>query len=417
MSAGTFTLADLVLRRERGRPSAWAGLLGRQGVRRALMRTSSADSIVTDSAAAGSAWGSGRHVHNNVINITPDGVEHTPILVQARQNAKRVGLVTTTRVTHATPASFIANTPSRNLEDQIARQIIERGVDVCLGGGAKHFPEAALQAAGVRTVRDADALAGAAVGGRLLGLFHESHCRYVLDRQSGDPSLSAMTQAALRHLGDGPDGFVLQVEGGRVDHAAHANDAPSLVAEQIDFDDALETVLRFIEGRDDTLLIVTTDHANANPGLTLYGQEGERCLQRLRRAKRSFEWIFEQLQTRLASDDPVDTSRFKREAEIPAIVREATGVELEAWETELFTNALRGRARQPFAPMSAPACVLGACLANRFGVSFVSPNHTADDVEVTALGPGSEELGGMIDNIELHALMVRAMDLAPVGAG
>ncbi len=417
MSFGTLGLAEIVRRARDSRGTHWPALWQRDGARRCVMRTASANSLVTDSSAAASAWGTGVHINNDAVNFTPDRQTPVPILVQAKQNGKATGLVTTTRVTHATPAGFVANCPSRALEDEIARQIAERSVDVVLGGGLKHFP-ATLRSRldGTSVVLRSDALAAAAPHTPLLGLFADSHLPYDCDRGAKDPSLAELTKAALARLETRPNGFVLQIEGGRVDHAAHANDAGSLVHDQLAFDDALGVVLAWLEKRDDTLLVVTTDHGNANPGLTLYGPESFRCVERLGQTKHSFEWLFEQLATKLGYDDPVDNSKFRNEDRIPALVQQATGIALLPDEIAAFTLALRGKQTALFRPMSSPACVLGQCLANHLGVAFMSPNHTADLVELTAFGPGSEMIPPFIDNVALHDVMIKTLDLAPAKA-
>ncbi|MBX3390170.1 MAG: alkaline phosphatase [Phycisphaeraceae bacterium] len=423
MSFGTLSLAEIACRVRHAKQTSWIDFWGREGARRSVMRTSSADSLVTDSSAASSAWGTGVHINNEAVNFTPDGKTPTPILVQAAQNGKATGLVTTTRVTHATPAGFIANHPSRNAEGEIARQIIERRVDVTLGGGSKFFPEALLATrTDLKVLRsrsdfeDYSKTLGAEAPGPVLGLFEKSHLRYECERDNIDPSLAEMTTLALSQLSRHSNGFVLQIEGGRVDHAAHANDAGTLIGEQLAFDRALGAVLAWIENRDDTLLIVTTDHGNGNPGLTVYGPESYRGIESLAHTRHSFDWVFSQLGLKLEYDDPVVHEVITGQDRVGSIVREATGVELGREEIAAFVGALRGQNPQLFEPMSRASSVLGSCLANHFGIGFVSPNHTADFVELTALGPGSERIAPFIDNIELHGVMTEALDLRPARA-
>ncbi len=405
MSMGTLTLAHLASIRRHQKPSAWVSLWNRSGVRRATATTMSADSLVTDSAAGGSAWGSGVHINNGRINVAPDGRQLMPIQVRAAQAGKATGLVTTTKVTHATPASFIANAPLRDMEGLIAENIMDRRVDVTLGGGAKFFPDALLaKHADCKVVRNLDELnASASNPGRLLGLFAPSHVPFELDRKPGVPTLTQMTRVALDRLAKAPNGFVLQVEGGRVDHAAHNNDAPSLIAEQLAFDDAIAEVLRCVEGRDDTLLVLTTDHGNANPGLTLYGERSFTAFDRIAKATASSDAIADQL---TAIKD-----KGERVAKAPGIIQAATGIKLDATELRLLERSLGKERVAPFAELNDPIHVMNGLLANSFGVSFVSGNHTADMVEVTAMGPGSQNLRPLIDNIELHGLMVSALDL------
>ncbi|MBL8962980.1 MAG: alkaline phosphatase [Phycisphaeraceae bacterium] len=406
MSTGTLTLGDHVRRMEEGRPSSWCSLWERPGARRTMQMTSCADALVTDSAAAAAGWGCGFSCNTGVLNITPDGRQHLPILVHAKQNGRATGVVTTTRVTHATPAGFCANSPHRDLEDDIARQQIERGLDVIMGGGARHFPDTVLDRRdGHEVVRTADALFEKVGSPRLIGLFSRDHIPYVLDRTGDIPSLGEMAIAAIRSLESAPGGFVLQVEGGRVDHAAHDNDAPSLVREQIEFDRALGDVLDWMDGRDDTLLVVTTDHGNANPGLTFYGKRGEQGLRRLLKAERSFEWIFARISQGRKDGD---LSRVAAQA-----VEAATGVALDQEGLNLFVASLESRRVMPFRQANTPTSVLGSLLATVYGVAFTSPNHTSDMVELTTLGPGSERFAPLMRVPEVWTAVTQAMGFAP----
>ncbi len=417
MSQGTLTLAHMLRRVRDGRDSNWVSLWSKPGVKRALARTHSADSLVTDSSAGGCAWSIGEHINNEAMNLTPDGRLPTPLLVHAKQNGKATGLVTTTRLTHATPASFLANMPKRSMEDQIGPQMLERGFDVALGGGGKYITPAHIaKHPSLRVARDEATLlrlAAAKDTAPLLGIFADSHCPYELDRAPNLPSLTGMTRAALDVLSRASDGFVLQIEGGRVDHAAHANDAGSLLAEQVEFDNAIGAVAEFVKDRDDTLVIITTDHANANPGLTLYGRDSYVAFEKLAKVRHSFEWLFAKADTNIAYDDPAHPNDSKTMGVLPAAVLEATNIELNAAQVTQLMAAMKGKPTMPFAAMNGATSVLGQILANSLGVSFISPNHTADMVEVTAMGPGSESLAPAIDNIDLHAMMVTAMDLAP----
>jgi len=313
-------------------------------------------------------------------------------------------VVTTTRVTHATPASFVVNIPQRDLEDAIAEQMIERRIDVILGGGAKHFPHSLLSDKSdlsvVRTRQEL--LSDARLPGRLLGLFADAHMPFEVERPDTVPTLAEMTRAAIARLEQHPEGFVLQVEGGRVDHAAHNNDAGSLVREQMEFDAAIAAVNHFARQRDDTLVIITTDHGNANPGLTVYGPSARKGVDKLAGVKKSFDWIIGTLQK-------LGPGAELGEAMNSAILQ-ATDVEFDPASLRMAIAAYRGERVAPFLEQQFPS-VLGGLLANSFGVSFISPHHTADHVEATAYGPGAELLPQFVDNIELHGLMVEALAL------
>lgn len=416
MSFGTLMLGDVLTRRSTGKPGAWATMWTRSGVRRALQSTHSLNSPVTDSAAAASTWGSGQKVNNGSVNVRPDGEQLLPICIHAQQRGKAVGVVTTARVTHATPAGFYANVPRRDYEGMIAEQCLERGMDVALGGGARFFaPSLIAKHPGYQLVRTAGELMAARPDGRLLGLFSESHVPYVIDREPSVPSLPMMATTALNRLSTKPEGFVLQIEAGRVDHAAHDNDAAGLVCEQMEFERTIAAVWAWLEKRniDDTLVVITSDHGNANPGLSVYNDEAEHGLERLLKAKNTFEVLGEKLHEVRGADARLDA--------MTRLVQEHHGYAITPPERDMLAKVMRDERVMPFAELNKWPSVLGGILANHYGVSFISPNHSADYVEMTAIGPGADLVGdaaiaagGVIDNVQMHQVMVDAMDL---GAG
>jgi alkaline phosphatase len=413
MSTGTLQLADLHLRQVQERRSHWVSMIENdREAKRSIVDTASFNSLVTDSAAAATAWGLGMLAENGRIGELPDGRELAPLLLRARAAGKATGLVTTTRLTHATPAGLACNIfgGNRNDETAIARQLIDRGYDLLLGGGAEYLDEPIHSAGNIDPVRNAEQLTQRlrtnttipfARRNRLVGVFTESHMAYELDRPSEQPSLADMTSAALNWLSDSPDGFLVQVEGGRVDHAAHANDAGSLIADQVAFDDALGVALEFARSRDDTLLVVTTDHGNANPGLTDYTRMGIEGFAKIEGIRRSFDWIIAELKAL----DANDTER------IHSIIELATNISVSRRDLEVIRRWLAGDAVDPFLLANRKSGPLGSVLANYTKVAFLSPNHTADFVELTAIGPGSG-LFGPVTRLDLtHDALCNAVDL------
>lgn len=423
MSFGTLTLADLLIQSRHGRRSHWMQLIDRtrdksSGVSRALLDTRSANALVTDSGAAACAWGCGELFDNGAMGHTPDGRTPVPIMPHAKQSGKFVGVATTTRVTHATPAGFCCNVPGgRNAEHDIADQMIERGIDLILGGGRSRFRDMdAVRSRGYHAMTARDellALTGRpATHPRVLGLFSDSHMAYDIDRQNDpeinrlQPTLAEMTDAAIRiaHASDAGSnyGFLIQIEGGRVDHAAHSNDAVALIHDQAAFDDAVRVALDFASSRDDTLVIVTTDHGNANPGLTDYTSRGIEGFENLvAGGKRSMEWAFEQL------------GRAPSVERIEEILRAATGIELTRDELLLVNRWLGGAKPHPFELGNANGGPVGAVLANHTKVAFLSPNHTSDAVEVTTIGAGAARYTGVMTMPDMHAAMVESLGLPP----
>ncbi|MFI4859112.1 MAG: alkaline phosphatase [Phycisphaerales bacterium JB063] len=414
MSQGTWTLGDLASRLQTGEHCAWAKLWDREGTRRGLAMTHSADSLVTDSAAAGSAFGTGVHINNGALNVTPDGKTPTPLLVQAREAGLKTGLVTTTVINHATPAGFSVNMPSRNSYHDILAQQLERRVDVMLGGGQRYLSdELKHQHNDAIYLSDAQGLRGRHdPAKRVVGLFSRDHIPFELDRPATVPPLSDMAGYALDRLAaataDTERGFILQIEGGRVDHAGHNNDAMGLLHEQIMFNHTLERVMQYVDQRDDTLLIVTTDHGTADPALTVYHQSAQQGIDRLLNARGTFESIFPKLPSRSAEGfEPEHWTSAMRQA-----VQEALNVRLSDQDLGwLARRHLEGETTNGFAARNSLTICLGEVLANYTGVGFVSGNHTTDMVEATAYGPGSEWLEPTLDNIDLHTMMRDAIRL------
>jgi alkaline phosphatase len=411
-SSGALAIAHEYLRLTQNRDSLWTKLSRTTGVRRALVATHSLDSVVTDSAAASATWSTGKKHRNGFLCVDENNTALTPIFIRAATQGRMTGAVTTTSITHATPAGFYANNPDRNNEKAIFQHLLERPVHVALGGGSRFIPEGAKPGTVARSKAEllAQAQQPFSPAGRLIGAFAPKHLAMALDRPDDQPTLAEMTKIALDRLTPASDGFFLQVEGGRVDHAGHANDACSVLAELLAFEEALELCWQFASGRNDTALIVTTDHATANPGLTFYGKPGIQGLRKLGEATQSFEWIMDQFEK---ADKPKDN--FPQQAQILAdLTSKATGVKLGTDAIDTIERRLSKNMVDPSIRRNEMVCVLGSIVGNTLGVQFVSPDHTADLVDLFAFGPMTEQLPTFMDNTELHPWLEKALGLPPV---
>src|SRR5690606_24654996 len=142
----------------------------------------------------------------------------------------------------------------------------------------------------------------------LLGVFHKDGLPYVVDVQSSTelqsriPTLAEMTKVAINRLKQNKEGFVMQIEGGAVDWAAHSNDAPALIYEQIAFDEAIAEAIDFAEKDGETLVIITTDHGNANPGLF----SSDKKFDLLQTVKQSNNWVLNQIEPDFTSSKLID---------------------------------------------------------------------------------------------------------------
>jgi len=415
MSIGALTSTDMTMRRKLGRVSNWIDLYEKNKCRRSLMDVAPLDAIVTDSAASAAAWGCGHRVPVRKLNMGPNDEIYTPILTHFKNTGKSTGLVTTARITHATPAGFAANVEHREMEDEIAEQYYDREHDVYMGGGDRHFDASKREDArdlysdfsskGYQVVKNSDELASASNEGKLLGVFSDGHLPYELDRTNTPdllnsvPSLSEMTQVALERLSRNSNGFILQIEGGRIDHGAHGNDLGALIYDQIAFDDAIGVVLKFQEENPDTLVIITTDHGNASPTLnrSFNGYEATEIeFDRIHEFKHTTDWVLEGL-------DESSNVNYIRER-----VEEATRIGITSDQANILQQAIRGEHRALYEMMSPPDATLGAIMANYTSVNWTGTSHTGDYVQLAALGPGSDKLNGFTINTDLFYLMAES---------
>ena len=411
MNNGTFSAANHWLNYNENRDSAWMQLYTDKFAVRRLVETSCANSIVTDSAAASSAWGIGQRVNLKSINVAPDGSKPTPIALLAKAKGKSAGMVTTARITHATPAGFASNVPDRDLEEIIAEQYLERKIEVLLGGGDEFFSPveredkvdlyAAYDQAGYKVVKTKDELAKASVSDQpLLGVFSHSHVPYYIDRVNNaeigakTPSLEQMTTAALDRLSRNPNGFVLQIEAGRVDHAAHIMDPASIIYEQLEFDRTIDLVRKFAEKHGDTLVVVTTDHGTGgfmlNGGYDGY-EKAVRFLD-LSKCKGSYD----------ALRSLVDPENL-RGTLVPAI-ESVMNIQLDASEQERLFWLLDHPQVPDLDEAKQLGMALNPVLFSHFSVAWTSNNHTGDLVELAMFGPGAEILPGYVENWQLHGM-------------
>jgi alkaline phosphatase len=361
----------------------------------ALSRTHSADSPVTDSAAAASAMACGMKTVIGVlcedataVRARQDGKKLESIASWAKKRGFRVGLVTTTTVTHATPAAFYAHHHDRNAEEQIARQAVASGFDLILGGGRRYFPDDLRREAhdrGWAIVETREALAAVdSLDRHVLGLFADGHLPYHEEietarrrareggAQSGDdavvaPTLPEMTRKAIDLLERGGQPFFLMVEGGRIDHAGHANWARTLVDETVAFDEAVGFAIRTLEP-ETTLVLVTADHETGGLAINGYPDEKEGPWS-------LFRGPFEE-----KGDEPY------------AVVT--------------FTSGPGTKRQSRAAPH-------GSDDPRPSGISLGSAAHTGVDVALYGWGAGAERVRGTLENTAVYEVLRAHLEGAP----
>lgn len=259
----------------------WMDLLPVRG----QVSTHSANRKVTDSAAGGTALACGIKTNNGMIGMNPDEVAYSSILEVLDQKGWRTGLVVTSQVSHATPASFAAHIDSRNKQKEIAIQEIairECGnrVDILLGGGRKYWDDEALVQAisdGYQVIETREQMAELR-SAPVIGLFADDG----MTTFSPEPKLDEMAQCAIDLLSTKSEDwfspepkFFLMIEGSQIDWAAHANDADRVVRQTLLFDTAVRVALEFAARDGHTLVIVTADHETGGLSFTVDEKTGE----------------------------------------------------------------------------------------------------------------------------------------------
>ena len=264
--------------------------------------------LVTDSAAAGTQLATGQFAGSEMIGSDKNGNAVETILEKAIKTGKSTGLVSDTRLTHATPASFAAHQPHRNLENAIAVDMLNAGPDVMLSGGLRHWIPQKANDENSAVRKELEQITQGSVKikskrkdsrnllfearakgyslafnrsqmetaqGKLLGLFAYSampdgitvtHSQDDLNRTI--PTLKEMSAKALQVLSENDKGFFLMIEAGQIDWAAHNNDTGSMLHELLMLNETVDYVLDWASNRDDTLIIVTADHTTGGFGIS-----------------------------------------------------------------------------------------------------------------------------------------------------
>ncbi|KPB06417.1 alkaline phosphatase [Bacillus sp. CHD6a] len=362
-----------------------------------LIQTHSADTEVTDSAAAGTAMATGVKTNNGMVGVTPDGKEVDSILDAAESSKKSTGLVATSTITHATPAVFGASVASRSDEASIAPQYFDNGVDVILGGGRDYFvskenggkqPKGDLieqaKKNGYQYASNKEELENAE-GDKLLGLFANNAMSPEMHRDETDePSLAEMTNTAIDALSKNKKGFFLMVEGSQIDWAGHAHDPAWAMTDSEAFDKAVEAALEFAEEDGNTLVVVAGDHETG--GMSV-GSNGE------------YDLKMDVLDSVTATGDKMASELNTDKSNIKEVVKKYTSFDLTEEEVERIKKAEK------------PSIAINEVVSDRALIGWTTTAHTGTDLPVYAYGPQSDKFSGLLDNTDLPKLMAKAMKI------
>ena len=369
----------------------------------ALIKTYNTNAQVPDSAGTATAILSGYKTNIGAINVPPALIEAVSpdvcnldvlpdtLTERAQKAGKAVGILSTARLTHATPAAMYGHVPLRSLEadsdmkgpfencDSLAQQMVDSPAEVILGGGSKEFSEAQIET--LKTdfiyVANKTEMMGAQKG-KLRGLFNRSHMSFEADRgETDEPSLAEMTSVAIDRLSSDEDGYVLMVEAGRIDHAHHGTNAYRALVDTQALNEAVKVAKA--KSSEDTLIMVTADHSHVFT-MAGYPVRGNPILGLVRPLDRNTGQVSEDY-AKAEDGKPYTTLGYHngpnvREADSPAL-------------TDNMVQAKDFR--------------------QQTAVQLGSETHAGEDVALFATGPGAENVRGVMEQDEIYNVMAKAM--------
>ncbi|MCG6187939.1 alkaline phosphatase [Maribellus maritimus] len=235
-------------------------------------QTQSASDFITDSAAGGTALSTGVRTYNGAIGVDTEKKPIKTILEKAEEKGLATGLVSTSTITHATPASFIAHQPNRNMYEEIADDFLKTDIDVFIGGGKAHFTQRKdgrnlveeLKQKGYQFEEDIENIKKVKEG-KLVGLTEEGDAGRLEHRKD---MLPVSTETAINILSNNKKGFFLMVEGSQIDWGGHAGSTIYIVEDMLDFDKVVGKALDFASKNGETLVVVTADHETGGMAIT-----------------------------------------------------------------------------------------------------------------------------------------------------
>lgn len=393
--------------------------------------------FITGSAAAGTALATGNKTNIGRISMDPEGNKaYETIAEKAKKHGRKVGIISSVSIDHATPAVFYAHQPSRNMYFEISVDLAASNFDFFGGGGFKN-PNGNLDGMDVNAIDLAkengftyvntfEALQALSKdNGKVIAvspLLDESAAMpYEIDRKEGDPSLADFTEKAIELL-ENEDGFFIMVEGGKIDWASHANDPATVIHDVIAFDNAVSEAYEFYqENPDETLIIVTADHETGGMSLgnRFSGYDGDISL--LQYQQGSFDAFRSSIKDFESSISSNPEAAFDR---LMPVITDFYGlgnpdkIDLTENDLDLIGKVFKrvyyqeddGADLGSYGDYHPLRITLTNILSQKSGIGWTTFSHTAADVPVWSIGPGSEQFTGSIDNTAVAKIIESVMN-------
>jgi alkaline phosphatase len=393
------------------------------------VKTFIADSVIADSAPAASAFATGVRTSDKFISVGPhpntitgvaapaEELRYRPlatVLEGARLLKKATGIVATSRVTHATPAAYMAHTPSRASEDDIMEQAVHQGINVVFGGGRRHLVPTEFKGRrtdgenlyeklkhwGYAIVDNREAMQNSTAD-RVFGTFAHSHMDAEIDRprlNPDQPTLEEMARKAIEILSRDPDGFFLMVEASQVDWACHANDPAHMLSDLLAYDKAVAVALDFAQKDGKTLVLAVSDHNTGGFSIGNYASDGiypqmkvEPLLDPIRRMKSSAAYMWSQIE------------KDKSAARVKSVIKEGWSLDITDEEAGKILDRSKSFKDDGY-------FAIGEVLCPKYTyVGWTTHGHCGGDVPLHAFGPGKPS--GVLEAPEIGRVCAAAMGL------
>ena len=378
---------------------------------------------ITDSGAAGSAIACGQKFNVGEIAYSETGNQPKSIAKVAKEKGMKVGIISTAPMNHATPASFYANQPTRKNYYQIGLQLAESNFDFFGGGGllkqtGNKKDEKDLmtiyQESGYLTFTSLKAIASMKSHNNKVIFTNETLDRdasipYKIDREdTPNNSLAEIVETAIIHL-DNPKGFFIMVEGGKIDYAAHDNDAGSIIGEMEDFDNAIAEAYKFyLQHKNETMIIITADHETGGVSLGIADNGYESEFGILSKQKMSMSKFGTIIKKQTKNEDNVSLKEYTDlaskyfmgiemdfSADEQAILNEAYAA------INAKSNRAKDEAKSKYNGNNPMAYAFCQIMNRRASVGFTTNAHTCAKVPVYAVGTTTP----ILDNTEIFGVI------------
>ena len=384
-------------------------------------RTRSANAVITDSAAAGTAIACGSKTGNCMLGVDKSGARLKSVAEVARDAGMKVGIITTVTIVHATPAAFYAHNPSRGASYQIALDLIDSDFDYFAGGGVYNLYDdrndkkyrgnvfELAEKAGYTVIRgDKAAWSALKPGSKSWCVFGDNGMSFSIDADGSEPTLAELVIKGVELL-DNPNGFFIMCEGGKVDYAGHANDAATNLRDVLALDDAVKVALAFQERHpEDTLVITTGDHETGGMSMGFAGIGGKFKVEMLASQRISTEKFSSRIKKMIS-----DRNGEVKFDEVRAELKELFGFDSlspdeeknlrKAFEQDVenIRNKLKDTTAHDVQRRYVFAQAVKNALNSRAGIGWSSGSHTALPTLTTAKGCNADILVGMTENTDI----------------